>query len=194
MLHRGRMQLLQRNERHRFRVMLDAQVLVNLGCVANVIHTIRISQCPSSAPSPPLVFARLRRLRKRGVVLCLPLFSKLSSIPARKLLPEIALKPRLQPTLSGAHHTSFLPALLKIAFAPWPGIHNRSGSIGNHVSLPRIRQPKSVELIGFPKKSLAVFVEATMLAGAVADQSAPIPEACAAELANPRSAEFWQPK
>ena len=75
MLHRGRVQRLHTNERHRFRIMLNAQVLVNLGCVANVIHTIRISQWPSSAPSPLHVFALL-------FFLCSPLFSELSSIAA----------------------------------------------------------------------------------------------------------------
>ena len=44
MLHRGCMQLLQRNARHRFGVMLDAQELVHLGGVTNIIHSIRISQ------------------------------------------------------------------------------------------------------------------------------------------------------
>ena len=41
MLHGGRVQLLQRNAWHRLRVMLDAQVLVDLCCIADVVHSIR---------------------------------------------------------------------------------------------------------------------------------------------------------
>ena len=75
MLHRGRVQLLHMVARHRARIMIDTQVLVDLGCAANTMHTLRISQWSSPAPSPLLVFARL--------FLCLTLFGELSSAAAR---------------------------------------------------------------------------------------------------------------
>ena len=87
----------------------------------------------------------------------------------RESLLEIALKPSLQPALSGTDRASFLSARLELSFAPWSGINDVGGSIGDHASLPLARQPKNMASVSLPKKPLAIFVEAPVLAIAMAD-------------------------
>ena len=92
MLHRRRMELFQRNARHRLGVVLDAQQLVDLGRITEVIDAVRISQCSPALPAllRCLVFAR--------VVLCSPFglcLDKLFSIALRERFPYVAVVPML---------------------------------------------------------------------------------------------------
>ena len=162
--------------------MLHTQELVHNVSITKIIHTV----CVSEQFSPlllTLVLIVTARLPRRLV------FGKLFSLTSGENLPHITFVSRFQPVFPRTHNTSFLPAFLGTTYACSSAMDDSSGSVGYHGSLPLIRQPQRVALLGLPEKALPVFVVAAVLSLAMPDKACPVPKPSTAELANTRGGQ-----